>query len=182
MTRGLLFSYLLHIIFISYLTHWDTTFTTEDRTAWLRDQRDDFTTESTYGSCRGACLPSQHPHCSLGFSGNPVAGDLIPVFFWLLWALCMHMVHIHACRQNIHMKFKNLKSNKLLASCQQVQARGERSWSCWGLSRAEQDGECWWPKRNTPSQESCWSRNSTLWHQPLAYISLEHREGDFWWG
>ena len=68
------------------------------------------------------------------------------------------------------------------APCRQVQERGERSQSCWGLSGSEQNGECQQPKRNTPSRKSCRSRNSTLWHQPLSYISSEHREGDFWWG
>ena len=65
------------------------------------------------------------------------------------------------------------------APCWQVQAKGERSWSHWGLSGAEQDGECQRPKTNTPRPGVCQSRNSTLWHQPLAYISSEHREGDF---
>jgi hypothetical protein len=58
--------------------------------------------------------------------------------------------------------------------------RRERSRSCWGLSRPEWNGKCWQPKRNTMSRESCWSRDSTLWHQSLTYISLELREGDFW--
>jgi hypothetical protein len=38
------------------------------------------------------------------------------------------------------------------------------------------------PKETHPGLESCQSRNSALWHQPLDYISSEHREGDFWRG
>ena len=37
-------------------------------------------------------------------------------------------------------------------------------------------------KTNTPGPGVCQSRNSTLWHQPITYLSSEHREGDFWWG
>lgn len=51
MTRGLLFSCLLHIIFVSYLTHQDTTITTEVKTPRLEyysDWSDDFTAETTY--------------------------------------------------------------------------------------------------------------------------------------
>jgi hypothetical protein len=59
---------------------------------------------------------------------------------------------------------------------------GEGSWSLQGLSGAEWDGKCRWPKRNIPSQESCQSRNSTLWHQPLAYISSGHIEVFFFLG
>jgi hypothetical protein len=58
-----------------------------------------------------------------------------------------------------------------------VQVRGERSRSRQGLSGAKLDVECRWPRRNTPSRESCQSRNSTLWHQPLSYISSDHGRG-----
>ena len=48
-----------------------------------------------------------------------------------------------------------------------------------GLSKAEWDGECRCPQRNIPRVGVCQIRNSTLWDQSLAYISSEHREGDF---
>jgi hypothetical protein len=38
------------------------------------------------------------------------------------------------------------------------------------------------PKETYPGQESVKAETqSTLWHKPLAYISSEHREGNFWW-
>jgi hypothetical protein len=76
--------------------------------------------------------------------------------------------------------FKTITLCQLLAGRSRQEERGPSPTRVSpGLSRmASVDG----PKEAQPSQESCQNRNSTLWHQPLTYINLEHREEDFWWG